>query len=87
MLLEYVTLGIPSICSDLPAVRHYFDSDQVTFVKPGDAVALAEAIAALAHDPGRRRRQAERAMASLNRHNWATERQRYLDLIDELVEA
>ena len=86
-LLEYVTLGIPSICSDLPAVRHYFDSDQVTFVKPGDAVALAEAIAALAHDPGRRRRQAERAMASLNRHNWATERQRYLDLIDELAEA
>lgn len=84
-LLEYVSLGIPTICSDLPAVRHYFNDDQVTMVAPGDPDALAGAIMALAADPAGRRRQAEQAMNFLKRYNWDTERQRYFDLIDQLA--
>lgn len=84
-LLEYITLGIPSICSDLPAVRHYFDADQVTLVPPGDAEALAAAITTLADDPEGRRQQAERALKFLDRYNWETERRRYFDLVDELA--
>jgi glycosyltransferase involved in cell wall biosynthesis len=84
-LLEYVSLGVPTICSDLPAVRYYFNDDQVRMVTPGDTDALAEAIMALAADPAGRRQQAERAMGFLERYNWDTERQRYFDLIDELA--
>jgi glycosyltransferase involved in cell wall biosynthesis len=84
-LLEYVTLGIATICSDLPAVRRYFDPDQVAFVPPGDPAALSDAIITLAEDPSGRRRQAEQALTFLDQNNWDGERQRYFDLIDELA--
>jgi glycosyltransferase involved in cell wall biosynthesis len=84
-LLEYVALGIPVVCSDLPAVRHYFSADEVSLVPPGDPEALARAITTLADDPNLRADQARRAMRFVEQHGWEAERQRYFDLIDAVV--
>lgn len=83
-LLEYVALGIPTACADLPAVRHYFGDDELRFFPPGDIDALADALVDLVNDPQGRRLQAKRAMRFLDEHGWPSEREKYFDLIDEL---
>jgi glycosyltransferase involved in cell wall biosynthesis len=84
-LLEYVALGIPVVCADLPAVRRYFTDDQITFFAPSDPEALAAAVSELSSNTTRRRQQAELAMSFLDDHGWDAERSRYLALIDELT--
>jgi glycosyltransferase involved in cell wall biosynthesis len=83
-LLEYVTLGIPAISTDLPVVRHYFEPGEVRLVVPGSVESLASAIEALALDPNLRASQARSALGFVSRHSWPSERDRYLALIDDL---
>jgi len=85
-LLEYVTLGIPTACADLPAVRRYFTNDELTFFTPGDVEELSKALDELITEKADRLAQAKRAMRFLDEHGWDQERQRYFDLIDELVD-
>ena len=85
-LLEYVTLGIPTACADLPAVRRYFSDDELALFPPGDVTALSRALDGLITDKAHRLAQAKRAMRFLDEHGWPQERQRYLDLIDELAD-
>ncbi|MGI9641435.1 MAG: glycosyltransferase family 4 protein [Acidimicrobiia bacterium] len=84
-LLEYVTLGIPSISTDLPSIRYYFEPTEVTLVEPGSVELLASAIEALALDPELREKQAREALQFTQRHSWEGERDRYLDLMDSLA--
>jgi len=60
-LLEYVSLGIPVVVSRLETLAAHFASDEVTFFEPGDADALAEAIAWVAEHPAEAREKGERA--------------------------
>ena len=85
-LLEYVTLGIPTACADLPAVRRYFANDELAFFPPGDVDALSNALDELITEKAGRLAQAKRATRFLDEHGWEQERQRYFDLIDELVD-
>ena len=84
-LLEYVTLGIPSISTDLPSIRYYFQQGEVTLVEPGSVETLASAIETLALDPQLRERQARQALEFTERHSWNGERNRYLELMDRMV--
>lgn len=84
-LLEYVTLGIASISTDLPTVRHYFTPDEVMLVEPGNIDEMVAAIETLALDPELRERQARGALAFVERHSWEGERDRYLAVVDELA--
>ncbi len=86
-LLEYVTLGVPTVCADLPAVRRYFDDTQLVYFPPGDSAALAEGLRLLLDDENLRVSRATSAMRFLDAHGWPKERQRYLALIDELGRA
>jgi glycosyltransferase involved in cell wall biosynthesis len=55
-LLEAAACGRPVVCYDTPGCREVARPDQTgLLVAPGDVAALAEAIAALAADPMRRR--------------------------------
>jgi glycosyltransferase involved in cell wall biosynthesis len=84
-LVEYVTLGIPVICTELPAVRHYFGDDQIVMIPSEDPEALSTAIIELVKDPERRRRQATRALRFVDEHGWARQREEYWSLVDSLV--
>ena len=84
-LVEYVTLGIPVICTELPAVRHYFGDDQIVMIPQEDPEALAAAIVELVWDPERRRRLATRALGFVDEHGWDRQREKYLSLVDSLV--
>jgi glycosyltransferase involved in cell wall biosynthesis len=63
--------GLAVVAADIPGVADVVEPGAAVLVPPGDATALAEAVAALAADPGERARlgRAGRALA-LSRHTW-----------------
>jgi glycosyltransferase involved in cell wall biosynthesis len=83
-LFEYLAAGLATVAGDLPGVRALVDDESAVLVPPGDADALAGAVAALASDPARRRTlgDAGRALV-LSRHTWAHRADTILDLAAE----
>lgn len=49
-LFEYVVLGIPVVCADLPTLRAHFGEDEVAFFRAGDADSLAVTLLRVAED-------------------------------------
>jgi len=69
-LMEYVSLGIPTIAPKLRTIEHYFSDQMVRFYEPEDVQSLADAIHCLYADPESRRRQAVSAAGFLRNHGW-----------------
>jgi glycosyltransferase involved in cell wall biosynthesis len=81
-LMEYVSLGIPAVCSRQPAVQDYFGPESVAYFTPGDPVDLAAQVDRLLADPEQARRQAERARAALAHISWRNLRWEYLKALE-----
>ena len=84
-LLEYVHMGLPAVASRLPVIERYFGPAELRFAEPGDPASIAAAIEAVRADPGAAQERARRASQRLERMEWRRQRERYLDLIDELT--
>jgi glycosyltransferase involved in cell wall biosynthesis len=69
-LMEYVSLGIPTVVPRLRAIEHYFSGDMVSYYSPDDVQSLADAIHRLYSEPERRRCQAELAAQFLEEYGW-----------------
>jgi glycosyltransferase involved in cell wall biosynthesis len=54
--LEGLAHGVPAVVSDLPVLRERLGDDGALYVAPGDREGLAEALLAVARDPGLRAR-------------------------------
>jgi alpha-maltose-1-phosphate synthase len=80
-LFEYMGAGLAVVAADLPAVRDLAPDGGVVVVPRGDHEALAEAVAALAADAGRRERlgRAGRALVGAE-HTWRHRARRVLEL-------
>jgi glycosyltransferase involved in cell wall biosynthesis len=70
-LFEYMATGCAIVASDLPSLREILAEDEAAWVKPGDAVSLAEGIRALAENPERARLLGERVRAKSAAYTWA----------------
>ena len=77
-LLEYVTQGVPAVCSRMPTIAEYFDEDAVAYFEPGDPAALARAVDRLLRDPELAARQAARAREVLDGLSWERGSERYV---------
>ena len=86
-LLEYASLGIPSIVPRLRTIERYFDDKSVRYFQPDNEVSLAEAIEDLYRDPELRLATAIRGQKVACRMNWAGQRRRLLEAIDSLLGA
>lgn len=84
-LLEYVALDIPVVVSRLETLAAHFSSDEVTFFEPGDAGALAEAIAWIAEHPAEAREKAERARVRAEAYSWPASRARLLEALQAIA--
>jgi glycosyltransferase involved in cell wall biosynthesis len=80
-LLEYVALGVPVVCSDLPTLREYFSEDEVLFFEAGDAGALAQALEATAADPEAAGARARAALRRYDDYRWHANATRYVDAL------
>lgn len=84
-LLEYAALGIPAIVSRTAATTAYFSDSMVRYVPPDDLDALAKAMSDLAADPAARASLAREAGAFSDRYRWASEADRYVDIVENLA--
>jgi glycosyltransferase involved in cell wall biosynthesis len=85
-LLEAMAAGRACVVSDIPELAETV-GDAAVRVAPGDAEALAAALAALAADPDRRERLGEAARQAVQRFSIVAAARRYLDLYEEILAA
>lgn len=85
-LLEYVSLGIPTVVPRLRAIEHYFTDDMVSYYEPENIDSLADAIATLHESVARRRQQAEHARTFLTSFGWERQGQELVRMYQGLVE-
>jgi glycosyltransferase involved in cell wall biosynthesis len=83
-LMEYATLGVPSIASRTKAVTTYFTDDMVRLVEPGSVEALADALSELAADPERRSALAHNALRFAQEHRWESQAAAYADVVERV---
>jgi glycosyltransferase involved in cell wall biosynthesis len=85
-LLEYVSLGIPTVAPRLKTIERYFTDDMVTFYEPESVDGLADAVVALYRDTDRRERQAAQAKHFLDRYGWERQGDDLVTMYHSLVE-
>jgi glycosyltransferase involved in cell wall biosynthesis len=71
---EYISLGIPVICSRIGAMRHYFCEDELFFFNPDDVNDLARAIRELLSDPIAAEQRSIRSQQKLRQLDWSMQR-------------
>jgi glycosyltransferase involved in cell wall biosynthesis len=84
-LLEYVSLGIPTVAPRLEAIQHYFSEEMVTYYEPEDVDSLSDAILRLYADSGLRRRQTVLARTFLLRYGWERQGEELVAMYRTLV--
>jgi glycosyltransferase involved in cell wall biosynthesis len=85
-LLDFVAMGRPVAVSRTRSVLEAFGEDCFEAFDSGDVRGLAGAIRRLHDDPGRARAQAARAAQVAEPYRWSRQRQRYLELVEALVD-
>jgi glycosyltransferase involved in cell wall biosynthesis len=80
-LFEYVTLGVPVVCADLPTIREHFSDEEVRFYRAGSADALAAALREVAADPAAAARRAAAARVRYEAYRWPVSARRYAGLL------
>jgi glycosyltransferase involved in cell wall biosynthesis len=82
---EYITLGLPVICSGIATMRHYFSDDDLLFFEPDNAEDLARAIRVLLTDPAAAKRRSARSRAKLDELNWPAQKKTLVETIEDLA--
>jgi glycosyltransferase involved in cell wall biosynthesis len=78
-------MGKPVVASHLPMVERTFPPGTVRTYEPGDAAALAAAIATIVDDPLAREAAVERTAAIVAGAAWEHEAEGYLALVESLA--
>jgi glycosyltransferase involved in cell wall biosynthesis len=81
-LFEYVALGVPVVCADLPTLHQHFSDDEVLFFEPGDAAALAAALSIVARDPAAASARARAALRRYDEYRWPLSARRYAAVLN-----
>jgi glycosyltransferase involved in cell wall biosynthesis len=84
-VFEYAAMGKPVVASHLPMVERTFLPGTVRTYEPGDAAALAAAIATIVDDPLAREAAVERTAAIVAGAAWEHEAEGYLALVESLA--
>jgi glycosyltransferase involved in cell wall biosynthesis len=84
-IMEFMSLGIPTVVSSTKIDRFYFDDSVVRFFESGNVDALSDAMLEIIRDRPLRHRMAANGLDYVARNNWDSRRPAYLDLVDLLV--
>jgi glycosyltransferase involved in cell wall biosynthesis len=84
-IMEFMSLGIPTVVSSTKIDRFYFDDSVVRFFESGNVEALSDAMLEVIRDRQLRRRLAANGLDYVARNNWNSRRAAYLDLVDLLI--
>lgn len=84
-LVEYTSLGLPSISVRNAAIDYYFGSDECMFFKSGDASALARWINEVREQPERLMDFRKKLELVRERLLWSKEKEKYIALLHDLA--
>jgi glycosyltransferase involved in cell wall biosynthesis len=84
---EYVTLGLPVICSGTSAMRQYFGDDELLFFESGNADDLARAIRDLLTCPAAAAERAARSQVKLDKLDWSAQRKTLVETVEALADS
>lgn len=84
-LLEYVTMGLPTVVSRVSTVETYFKENEVAYYPHNDPRALAHKIFDLYVNPKRRACMARRAKTAFQKYEWPGMQGRYFRTLDQLL--
>ncbi len=82
---DYVSLGLPVICSGIATMRHYFSDEELLFFEPDDAADLARAIRVLLANPAAAAERATRARIKLDKLDWTTQKETLVETVEALA--
>jgi phosphatidylinositol alpha-mannosyltransferase len=86
VLTRAFACALPAVASDIPGYREVLTPDVATAVPPDDPESLADAVAALVEDEGRRERMGEAARElAVDRYSWSTIASRLEEIYASLV--
>ena len=84
-LSEYIIMGKPVIISRLKAIRHYFSENALAYFEPNNPADFAKQMVRVYRDSGLRARLAATAKEEYVPMRWDVMKQRYLNIIEDLV--
>jgi glycosyltransferase involved in cell wall biosynthesis len=85
-ILNYMAMALPTIVFDLPVTREYLGTLGVYAREAGDPIALADAIAGLLADPGRRVELGQKLRERAARHfSWERAGRQLLNIYDGVL--
>jgi glycosyltransferase involved in cell wall biosynthesis len=84
-LLEYLSLGIPSITVRNAAIGYYFGEDDCLFYEPNSVESLRNVLDKVAENPDVVRRYQEQAVALREKFLWSNEKRKYVSLLQKLT--
>jgi glycosyltransferase involved in cell wall biosynthesis len=84
-LLEYLSLGIPSVTVRNVAIGYYFGEDDCLFYEPNDAKSLRSVLERVASEPELLARYQRRALELRGRFLWSNEKRKYVALLQRLA--
>ena len=84
-LLEYVAIGLPSVCSRVGTVESYFDDTEVAYYEHNSPQQLADNIVRLYRNPDMRERMARNAIKAFRSCEWPRMQKRYYRILDQMI--
>jgi glycosyltransferase involved in cell wall biosynthesis len=84
-LMEYAAMGIPALVARTPVISAYFDETMVEFFTPENIQELVARIRSLYHNRARLDELARNICKFNQRHNWASQKTEYVDLVRRLA--
>jgi len=84
-ILEFMAAGVPVIASKTKIDEYYFDDSMVMFFEPENPLDLARCILELYRDGDKRKSLVKNGYEFIEKNNWETKSQVYLDRVKELI--
>ena len=85
-IFEFMMVGVPVLAANTDIDKHYFNDSVIKFFNAGDEKSLAEQMLLMINDKDLRKTIADNATKMLEKYNWEVHKQRYLSLVDSLIE-
>jgi len=85
-LFEYVSLNIPVVSSDFPAIQACFGKDMIMYFETGNEKDLARCILELHRDPARRIALSTSALTAYQDYRWAKQQYEYLKVFEKVTD-